>query len=253
MLLLSGAFLLFTMISCISAVPSVDLEIPSTAFPYHVAVSVNGNFECGGSIIHQSYILTAAHCLPDARNAADITVSVGSKFLSEGGTIESVCDFYIHPLYEHVTFDNDIAVLRLCNELVFDENVSAIGLPEFEEVVEEGSVGVVAGWGKTEDLSVSPVLRFINLVTLNESQCRLLTEEHVTTNMFCASCAEDGMVCAPCDGDSGGGLVVDQKVIGIVSWGLGECRDSVNVFTQVSKFTEWIECIISQSSCEIIV
>ncbi|XP_044259429.1 trypsin-5-like [Tribolium madens] len=252
------ALLFFTVTTYISATPPfgprIFLGTPArTVNPYQVSLQYMDQHFCSGAIIHKSYILTAAHCLTNIRvNIAQIVIRAGSIFLHEGGSLRQVCDGEIHPFYfESAEYDNDIAILKLCDDLTFNENISAIALPRNEEIINDGTVGLVAGWGTTEKQDTSPILRYTKFVTLNQETCRQYWTskggDNITSNMFCITCAEN-YLCSPCPGDSGGPFVVDNKVIGIASLA-SYCSDYrllyASVFTKVSMFIEWIECIIN--------
>ncbi len=80
-----------------------------------VRVGSSNQHICSGTILGDSYILTAAHCLAN-RSAQDITIEGGMYYLSESDvSIRQVDEIYIHPNYTTYSneYKNDIAILHL--------------------------------------------------------------------------------------------------------------------------------------------
>ncbi|KYB29321.1 serine protease P23 [Tribolium castaneum] len=135
-----------------SGTPSLDKRIIGGTFaeistvPYQVSLQNNYGHFCGGSIIHKSYILTAAHCV-DGKPVRGIKVIAGSSSLYHGGTIRDVCGAQKHPLYTKCDqgCDYDIAF-----DLIFNQNIFTIALPQPWEVVRGGTSVSVTGWGITK-------------------------------------------------------------------------------------------------------
>ena len=104
-----------------------------------VAIRVRNRFYCAGSILSNSWILTAAHCfsfLDDHQmqvirvNPSEITVHAGSISLREETQTRRVAKIISHPQFEESSFNNDIALLQLSSAFDFnDENLAKICLP----------------------------------------------------------------------------------------------------------------------------
>ena len=98
-------------------------------FPWIVGVHIGYGY-CGGSIISENVIMTAAHCVVDIPKSK-ITVAIGHSNLTSNQIKRfKVEQIVIHPKYEFVT--NDIALLRLSENLAFDDSVQPISLPEIQ-------------------------------------------------------------------------------------------------------------------------
>ncbi|CAG0883090.1 unnamed protein product, partial [Darwinula stevensoni] len=121
-------------------------------YPWMAAISYRGDFQCGGSLINDKYILTAAHCL--IGNASGYLVSLGDhdlKVLSEAASISvPVSGLLLHPEYTHKDdhYVNDIALLELKVPVNFKEhsNIRPVCLPKPDEM-DVGKEATVAGWG----------------------------------------------------------------------------------------------------------
>ena len=82
---------------------------------------------CGGSIINNRWVLSAAHCL-DQRAPSSITVMVGSNFLDAGGVFHPAQTIRIHPSYNRINFGNDVALLQTATPFVFTARVQPVVL-----------------------------------------------------------------------------------------------------------------------------
>lgn len=126
-------------------------------FPYIASLRwTRGNdlHFCGGSIIDQSWILTAAHCVEGVLND-EVIVVVGSIFLSSGG-YERRSDLIIsHPEYDSESLIADVALIRVGQPFVFNDAVQPIYVAT--EHISEASA-LVSGWGM---LNVSENVSFL--------------------------------------------------------------------------------------------
>lgn len=79
-------------------------------FPYQVAVEVDGEFYCGGSILNSTVILTAAHCVEYNLNKS-IRIRAGTAKRGKGGVLRAAEAVFIHELYSHETLDYDVSLI----------------------------------------------------------------------------------------------------------------------------------------------
>ncbi|RZC37535.1 Trypsin domain containing protein [Asbolus verrucosus] len=227
----------------IGGIPANIIEVP-----YQVSIQNRGGHVCGGSVIHQSYILTAAHCLKD-ESISKLIIRAGSRFINKEGTTKRVCSAIKHANYkdEEDDYDYDVAILKahsfqLCQDLVFNQTIMPIALPEYDEMVKVGTSALVSGWGYTnKEECISTSLQKVALAITNQTICRARYKDlgRLTGRMICAGCKRG--VCDACQGDSGGPLVANGKLVGIVSWGYGcAVKDYPGVYSRVAKFRKWI-------------
>lgn len=177
---------------------------------------------CGAVLIGSRFVLTAAHC----EGAADSFV-IGPRISPRMG-LASVAyqDYWVHPNYDDLRFDSDIMVYYLEEPVT---NVPYLRL-ERTPVTTVGERMTVIGFGDTRAsdtgrLFLSDILMEAEVAYVDSDTCAVAHQtDPVTDDMLCASEANTDA----CYGDSGGPLilkgdtVVQDTMVGIVSWGRGE-------------------------------
>ncbi|CDW58086.1 transmembrane protease serine 6 [Trichuris trichiura] len=218
------------------------------AQPWIVALLYKGRFFCGGSLISDRLVVTAAHCVANARlHPTDLEVAYGNTEWTKGRKI-GVAKATIHPLFKTTGRPSyDAALLKLAGSTSQDGAIiTPVCLPDYPPPV--GKECYVAGWGRLgEGKTVSPVLQEVAVPIYNSNICNDANHYNglVDPSMFCAG-YEEGFRDA-CQGDSGGPLICycDKRKIwelqGIVSWGAGCARArNPGVFTRVTMVKQWI-------------
>lgn len=231
--------------------------------PWQVRVDIHvetGNFLCGGSIISNRHILTAAHCLYEVRDLADVTVILGEFDLNRDDPYEQwipIREMNIHPDYDNETYVADLAILTLRGAILFDNDCMKIICrnPYFHF---DGESCFVSGWGsEVVDEQGSSILKVAMVLTHEGPNCDRVFEiddpSYVSAKekMICAGHPDGGV--DSCTGDSGGALVcldVETDVfvqVGIVSFGEEECglANRPGGYTNVAYFNEWINQLIN--------
>ncbi|XP_077926195.1 coagulation factor X isoform X2 [Halichoerus grypus] len=203
---------------------------------------------CGGTILSKYYVLTAAHCLQQAKK---FTVRVGERNTEkeEGDEVAHEVEMIIkHNRFVRETYDFDIAVIKLKTPITFRRNVAPACLPQkdwAEATLMTQKTGIVSGFGKTHEKGrPSRTLKMMEVPYVDRNTCKLSSSFSITQNMFCAG--YDLKPQDACQGDSGGPHVTRFKdtyfVTGIVSWGEGCARKGkYGVYTKVTNFLKWID------------
>merc|ERR1712025_49778 len=232
-------------------------ETDIAEYPWQVSllssIDVLNHF-CGGSLISNKHVVTAAHCT-EGKIASDIFVSIGDswKFVSDeaDSAILPVMTIKQHPDYSGQDIQNDISILELSQtiDLFSKPNIKPLCLPSAGKVY-SGEDAVVSGWGTIHQGSPSPAnLHGVDVQIYGN--CGDMTQ-HMTEDMICAGDINNGGVDS-CQGDSGGPLFLPdssnggaETLAGVVSWGFG-CGDAGNlgIYAEVSHFRDWIDSQIS--------
>ncbi|XP_064116269.1 transmembrane protease serine 11F-like [Macrobrachium nipponense] len=225
-------------------------------FPWQIAMTVNGKFHCGASLISDSHVLTAAHCVVSYQySPSQIDLSLGDWDLtttSEGKSIKAkVSKVSVHPRYSRSTLQNDLAVLKLTEKVEYTDRIRPICLPTTDINVED-QLAIVSGWGRNEVAKLQSQLHYVQATVIKNSVCDQRWNSNGAARGFIVS----SMMCMDsssgdsCNGDSGGPSIHEQPPgsgnyvqVGIVSFGSGTCTDASlpGVYTRVSYYRDWIQ------------
>ncbi|XP_032516150.2 chymotrypsin-2-like [Danaus plexippus] len=215
-------------------------DAPGGSAPHQASLRSLFNFHfCGGSIISNRWILTAAHCTL-GESSFTMKVFVGTNSLTNGGNSYSVDKIIIHENFSYSEIKNDVSVIKVAKDIIFNELVQPIQLPDVNTL--GGANLTLTGWGTTSYPGSSPdKLQVIKLLSLSDEDCRDIYSHvdgpDVDSTQIC-SFTKQGE--GACHGDSGGPLVEKGKVVGIVSWGMPCARGYPDVFTRVFAYKDWI-------------
>ncbi|XP_076661645.1 uncharacterized protein LOC143365400 [Halictus rubicundus] len=227
------------------------------SWPWQVALYKEGDYQCGGALVNDRWILSAAHCFYHAQDeywVARIGATRRGSFPSPYEQVLRLDYISLHPEYIDNGFINDIAMLRLEKPVIFSDYVRPICLPEAEP--KSGTMCTVTGWGQLFEIGrIFPdTLQEVQLPVISTEECRrktlFLPLYRITVGMLCAGLKDGGR--DACLGDSGGPLVCsgsDNKYTlhGITSNGYGCARPGrPGVYTKVHHYLPWIQHTISR-------
>ncbi|XP_055378951.1 trypsin 3A1-like [Condylostylus longicornis] len=221
-------------------------------YPYQVSIANPGfGHFCGGSIYKANTIITAAHCV-DGIPPSEIIIRAGSSSRKGGGITINVEKIIVSNLWNEKTIDGDIALLILQKNLPISNNIKPIELAT--DNLKNGDIAYISGWGVTDDENVTEEidpelpdnLQAVDVPIFDWKECNILLEGKLTKNMFCAGQIDGSK--DSCRMDSGGPLVMNNKLYGIISWGRSCGKpNSPGVYTNVKNFIGWIKEISKEN------
>jgi secreted trypsin-like serine protease len=237
------------------------MEARAYEFPWQASVrraSTDSHF-CGGIVLNERWILTAAHCM-DGEIPSRVSIVVGDWQRSAADnavrqTME-VSNIFVHDGYSSSTMQNDISLVKVASDIVFSEDLQPVCAPDPVNLYTY-SKSACSGWGTLESggTCCPDILQYVTLnITTNEFCNREygVVVDRIYDDMICASDNIGGIERDSCQGDSGGPLVVQGadglfSVVGIVSWGIGCASGYPGVYARVGYFVDWVIDIINNN------
>jgi len=226
-------------------------EAQEHQWPWQVALFIDDAWFCGGALISENYVLTAAHC---AEGASYFDIMAGAhnvRASSEPHRVEITSyNGWTHPQWDHNTLSNDVALIELPSPIDFNDYIAPSCMPSAGDTADVGELVTCTGWGKPSDSAggISPVLRMVeDRPIISNSDCNAIY-----------GIVGSGVVCidttggkGTCNGDSGGPLNMKYEVtkagqkwkqVGIVSFGASAgCEVGYPAgFSRVEYYLDWI-------------
>ncbi|EDW79803.2 uncharacterized protein Dwil_GK17982 [Drosophila willistoni] len=207
--------------------------------PYVVALTLNGFRHCGGALISETIVLTAAHCTWGYQPSQMNVIAGINDLNSLVGQVLDVAELINHSQFIPGQWDYDIALVRLSSPVKFDGKVQKIPLADSDSEYPGNKVGTVSGFGAiNKKLDVQTFLRSAQVPIWGRLYCNKIIPD-IMDRKLCAG-NRSGLVGA-CQGDSGGPLSVDGKLFGVVSWGYNcGTAGEPSVYSYVPAYRSWI-------------
>ncbi|XP_032058318.1 trypsin II-P29 [Aythya fuligula] len=239
---------LFLLLSCLGAAVAFPgaadddkivggYNCPEHSVPYQVSLNAGYHF-CGGSLINNQWVLSAAHCYKSRIQVRlgeyNIDVQEGSEVVRSSSVIIR------HPNYSSRTLNNDIMLIKLASAVEYSADVQPIALPT--SCAKAGTECLISGWGNTlsSGTNYPELLQCLQAPILSNQECQDAYPGEITSNMICIGFLEGGK--DSCQGDSGGPVVCNGELQGIVSWGIGcALKGYPGVYTKVCNYVDWIQ------------
>jgi len=240
-------------------------ETNSNEYPWQISMWIGKSHFCGGTLIDNEWIVTAAHCV-DAQyrdhfnrmsvSLGDHNVEIYDEVKNEIRKLKAVVRF---PTYDENYLHGDLALLQLATPVEFSRSIKPACLPK-DDTSYGYSLALITGWGYTEITRLieprpktSAVLREAEVYILPQELCEKYSPFPITSRMICTFKGPLGVE-TTCQGDSGGPLVVDLHqnnkyvVVGATSFGVSTCEGPYpSMFARVSTFLDFIHAAMIPS------
>ncbi|XP_016133163.1 granzyme K-like [Sinocyclocheilus grahami] len=237
------AFTFFKVAACseVSIIGGKDVKKVQS---WMVSIQKDQKHVCGGILIKDQWVLTAAHC--QEKPIKSVTVLIGSLSLSKGTQRVGILSYEYPKTFNARTKQDDIMLIKLNKKV----KAKPKKIPKKEKDVPPGTSCVVTGWGTTVSNGKEPSdkLQMLEVLVMHRTRCNRYYNDDpvITEDMLCAGGKQEKT--GTCWGDSGGPLECKKNIVGVVSGSKG-CSNpkKPTVYTFLSqRHILWINNILKK-------
>ncbi|XP_026793161.3 chymotrypsin A [Pangasianodon hypophthalmus] len=234
-------------ISCYSRIVNGEAAVPHS-WPWQVSLQDSTGFHfCGGSLINEWWVVTAAHC--NVRTSHLVVLGEHDRSSNaESFQVIRIAKIIRHPQYNAYTNNYDIVLIKLASPAQLNSYVSPVCVAKTSDNFPGGMKCVTAGWGPIQynAPSTPAVLKQVCMTLLTNNECQRYWANKITDLMICARASG----ASSCMRDFSASLVCEKNnawtLVGISSWGSSVCTTSTPaVYARVSALRSWMDGIIA--------
>ncbi|XP_026170763.1 serine protease 27 [Mastacembelus armatus] len=237
------------------------VDAKNGAWPWQVDIQINSHI-CGGSMITENWVLSAAHCFDNPSDVTPYIIYAGRYQLNGFNQYESVhrvSQVVIPSGYTDAHKGKDLALVRLSSPVTWSDHIQPICLPSSGTLFPSGMMCFVTGWGNIRENVALPgvgTLQEVQVPIISQSSCQEMYQTNpanqmdILYDMICAGYQEGGK--DSCQGDSGGPLVCQMVngtwvQAGVVSFGEGCAQvNQPGVYTRLTSYSDFISNTIPE-------
>uniref|UniRef100_A0A8C4JB34 Transmembrane serine protease 12 n=1 Tax=Dromaius novaehollandiae TaxID=8790 RepID=A0A8C4JB34_DRONO len=214
-------------------------------------VGVKFKHVCGGALVNENSVLSAAHCA----TLRNFNISSILSCLTEPTVWHckrNIRNITVHPEFKKETFENDIALFKLDSSVRYNDYIQPICLPSayLYLYIDNETDCFISGWGRVAEKGKSllaSVLKEAKVEIIPSDVCNAFNSYGglIDSNMICAGSESGGI--DSCQGDSGGPLMCYRPstskyyLIGITSFGIGCGRPKFpGIYVRLSPYKRWV-------------
>lgn len=240
-------FLAFTS-SSVNAIAGGKVVGSISEVPYAVSISqavlIGQEHACGGSILNANTVITTADCI-NGFTASQLQIRTGSVRHASGGKLHTVKVAKQHEYYDSRSGDNNLAILIVSTPIILGDGAEAIELVAQGHDLAPGGSVKISGWGATTSLSgtlhaFEAQMRTVDVPAIARAECKVMlgTRSTVTDQEVCDGARGGGK--GGCRGDTGGPVVQEGKLLGLITNKFACENDRVEIDTRIGQFVDWI-------------
>lgn len=219
-------------------------------FPFQVSLRYLDTVHiCGGALISERHVLSAAHCVCELFEEPydELSVVTGTNSVKEGGEFHQIEKIHCHPEYVFGgdnSWTHDLTVITLRDNVTWNDAQRPIDLPTSD--TPKNVPAVLSGWGRHNfHGSLSNTLQKVTLTTISNEDCQKYYNNVILPSQMCTFVSKG---IGGCKGDSGSPLTYKNQLVGIFSWTKPCAMGTPDVYTRLYRFIDFIANVTRQEN-----